>query len=92
MIESFRHRGLKALYQGRTSKGVAPEHEQKLRDILAQLDQSEKPSDMDLPGYDLHPLRGPLKGHYSVAVSGNWRVTFKFENGEESAVNYLDYH
>lgn len=92
MIESFRHRGLKALYQGKTTKRVAPEHEQKLRDILAQLDQSEKPSDMDLPGYDLHPLQGPLKGHYSVSVSGNWRVTFSFENKAASAINCLDYH
>ena len=62
MIRSFRHRGLKALYDGRTAKRVAPEHLEKLRDILALLDRSRTPSDMDLPGFRLHPLKGALKG------------------------------
>jgi antitoxin HigA-1 len=77
MIRSFRHRGLKALYDGRTTRRVAPEHLEKLRDILALLDRSRKPSDMDLPGFRLHPLKGPLRGHWAVWVSGNWRVTFR---------------
>jgi toxin HigB-1 len=58
MIRSFRHRGLKALYDGRTTRRVAPEHLEKLRDILAMLDRSRKPSDMALPGFRLHPLKG----------------------------------
>ena len=92
MIQSFRHRGLKALYDGRTAKRVASEHVEKLKDILAVLDRSKGPDDMDLPGFRLHPLRGDLKGHYAVSVSGNWRVTFRFDDGHAADVDYLDYH
>ena len=92
MIESFRHRGLKALYDGRTARWVAPHHVVKLRDILAALDCSREPADMNLPGFRLHMLKGRLKGRYAVAVSGNWRVTFRFEDGSAVDVDYLDYH
>ena len=92
MIASFRHRGLKALYEGRTARRVAPEHVAKLRDILAALDLSRGPEGMDLPGFRLHALRGRLKGHHAVSVSGNWRVTFRFEDGAAADVDYVDYH
>lgn len=92
MIKSFRHRGLKALYEGRTSRRVAPEHIAKLRDILALLDHSRGAEDMVLPGFGLHPLKGRHKGRYAVWVSGNWRVTFRFEAGHAVDVDYLDYH
>jgi len=92
MIRSFRHRGLKALYEGRSEKRIAPQHVVRLRDILAVLDRSRKPDDMNLPGFRLHPLKGALKGHWSVWVSGNWRVTFRFEGGEVWDVDYVDYH
>ena len=92
MIVSFKHRGLKALYEGRTSRRVAPGHVRKLLDILAVLDRSRGPRDVDLPGLRLHPLKGELQGHYAVAVSANWRVTFGFEGGDAVDVDYLDYH
>jgi len=92
MIVSFKHRGLKALYEGRTTRRVAPEHAQKLVDVLAVLDRSRTPRDVDLPGFRLHSLKGGLKGHYAVAVSGNWRVTFRFEDGDVVDVDYVDYH
>ena len=92
MIRSFKHRGLKALYDGRTAKRVAPEHVEKLRDILAVLERSRTPQDMDLPGLRLHALKGVLKGHYAVSVSGNWRVTFRFEDSHAVDVDYADYH
>ncbi|MYA33530.1 MAG: Killer protein [Gemmatimonadales bacterium] len=92
MIASFRHRGLKALYEGRTGRWVAPKHVAKLRDILAALDLSRGPEGMDLPGFRLHALKGRLKGHYAVSVSGNWRVTFRFEDGAAADVDYVDYH
>jgi|TARA_B100000315_G_scaffold205670_1_gene199493 proteic killer suppression protein len=63
-----------------------------LRDILALLDNARKAEDMALPGMNLHPLKGTLKGHYAVSVSGNWRVTFRFEGGDARDVDYLDYH
>jgi toxin HigB-1 len=92
MIRSFRHRGLKALYDGRTTRRVAPEHAERLRDILAVLDRSRAPGDMNLPGFRLHRLKGKLEGHYAVSVSGNWRVTFRFQEGDAVDVDYLDYH
>jgi proteic killer suppression protein len=92
VISSFRHRGLKALYEGRTAKRVAPGHIQKLRDILAVLDRSHGPGDMALPGFRLHPLKGELAGHWAVSVSGNWRVTFRFHDGHAVDIDYLDYH
>ena len=92
MIVSFKHRGLKALYDGRTARQVAPTHVQKLRDILAVLDRSRRPQDVNIPGFRLHPLKGELRGHYAVTVSGNWRVTFRFEEGDVVDVDYLDYH
>ena len=92
MIVSFRHRGLKALYDGTTARRVAPEHVRKLTDILAALDRSRGPEGMDLPGLRLHELKGRQKGRYAVSVSGNWRVTFRFEDGSVVDVDYVDYH
>ncbi len=91
MIKSFRHRGLKALYQGRPAK-VAPDQVAKLVRILTALDRSSGPEGMDLPGFRPHRLKGDLKGHFAVSVSGNWRVTFRFEDGHAAEIDYLDYH
>ena len=88
MIKSFKHRGLKALYDGKTTRRVSPQHVERLRDILGTLDQSRGPSGMRLPGYKLSGLDGKMKGHFAVSVSDNWRVTFRFE--DESAVD-VDY-
>ena len=92
VIQSFRHRGLKVLYEGGRSPKIAPRHIPKLERILAALDRSSAPEGMDIPGFRLHPLKGGLKGHYAVSVSGNWRVTFRFEDGRAADVDYLDYH
>ena len=92
MIASFKHRGLRALYHGKAARRVAPEHVGKLVDILAALDRSRGPEGMNLPGFRLHGLKGRLKGHYAVSVSGNWRVTFRFEDGSAVDVDYVDYH
>ncbi len=77
---------------GRGAQHVAPAHIAKLTRILAKLDESRSPWDMDLPGFRLHPLSGELRAHYAVMVSGNWRVTFRFENGNAYDVDYTDYH
>lgn len=92
MIKSFKHRGLKSLYEGKTTRRVAPEHVEKLRDILSALDQAADPQGMNIPGFRLHPLKGRLKAHHAVWVSGNWRVTFRFEGRHAVDVDYVDYH
>jgi proteic killer suppression protein len=92
MIRSIRHRGLRRLYEDNDPRGVMAEHTEKLRDILARLDAARVVTDMDLPGFRLHPLRGNLRGYWAVTVRANWRVIFRFADGEASEVDYVDYH
>jgi proteic killer suppression protein len=92
MIRSIRHRGLRRLYEDNDPCGVLAEHAEKLRDILARLDTTRVVTDMDLPGFRLHPLRGNLRGYWAVTVRANWRVIFRFAEGEASEVDYVDYH
>ena len=92
MIKTFRHRGLRELYEQGRSPRVAQGHVPKLLRILTALDRSTGPEGMDIPGFRLHPLKGRKRGHHAVSVSGNWRVTFRFEDGSAVDVDYLDYH
>jgi toxin HigB-1 len=92
LIRSIRHKGLKRLYEDDDSRGVITEHAAKLQDILARLDAAGAGSDMDMPGFRLHPLKGEMKGFWSVTVRANWRVIFRFANHDACDVDYLDYH
>lgn len=92
MIRSFRHKGLKLLYEDANPRGVAAEHMVKLRDILARLDAARSVEDMQVPGLRLHPLKGGLKGSWAVTVRANWRVIFRFAGHDVFEVDYLDYH
>ena len=92
MIRTIRHKGLKRLYEDDDARGVNGEHADKLRDILARLDAAVSPEDMDLPGFRLHPLKGELKGSWVVTVRANWRVIFRFAEGDVQDVDYQDYH
>jgi proteic killer suppression protein len=92
MIRSIRHKGLKRLYEDDDPSGVISEHAEKLRDILVRLDAAGTVADMDLPGFRLHPLKGELKGFWAVTVRANWRVIFRFSDGEALDINYVDYH
>ena len=92
MIRSIRHKGLAALYHEDQTKGVQQAHIRRLRQILALLDSASTPEDMNAPGLRLHLLRGNLAGYYSVTVSGNWRVVFRWQEGDVLDVDYVDYH
>ena len=92
MIRLIRHKGLKRLYEEDDRRGVIAEHADKLSRILARLDAAKAVSDMDLPGYRLHALKGEWLGFYAVTVRANWRVVFRFEQGEASDVDCVDYH
>jgi proteic killer suppression protein len=92
MIQSFRHKGLKRLYEDDDPRGVAAEHLTKLRNILARLDAASSIEDMNLPGFNLHTLKGSLLGLMAVTVRANWRVIFRFADGHAYEVDYLDYH
>ena len=92
MIESFKHKGLRQLFEDDTAKGVNAEHVRKLRQILAVLHAAETIEALGLPTYGLHPLKGELKGFWAVTVRANWRVIFRFEGGRASDVDLVDYH
>ena len=92
MIQKFKHKGLGLLFESGISSGVNAQHVMRLRKILALLETADTIEDMELPGLGLHPLKGNRKGTWAVKVSGNWRITFKIQNGEAFDVNYEDYH
>ena len=92
MIRSIRHKGLKRLYEDDDHRGVVSQHADRLRDILVRLDASATVDDMDLPGFRLHSLKGEMKGSWAVTVRANWRVIFRFADGDAFEVDYLDYH
>ena len=92
MIISFIHKGLERFYKTGRSSGIQAKHAKCIRLILTNLDQAESPRDMDLSGLRLHELKGNRKNIWSVSVSGNWRVTFRFIGKDAEIVNYEDYH
>ncbi|QKN81921.1 type II toxin-antitoxin system RelE/ParE family toxin [Scandinavium goeteborgense] len=92
MIMSFRHKGLRNLFFFDEAAGVLPSHVKRLRNRLTVLDSATKASDLNLPGYRLHALTGDRQGVWSITVSGNWRLTFEFFNGDAHVLNYEDYH
>lgn len=92
MIKSFRHRGLKRLYEQGEARRLRADQRDRIADVLFHLDQAQIPSDLDLPGYRLHRLSGDRKGVWSVTVSGNWRITFRLQDGDVFEVDLVDYH
>ena len=92
MIKGFRHKGLERFFRTGSKAGIQAKHAERLRLILARLHAASSPEDMDLPGLGLHPLTGNRRNTWSVRVSGNWRVTFVFEDGDAYVVDYEDYH
>ena len=92
MILSFKHKGLRLFYETGSVAGIQANHKKRLRMMLVALDTATHIEDMDIPRFRLHPLKGSRKGIWSIAVSGNWRITFLFENGNAHIVNYEDYH
>jgi len=92
VITSFRHKGLRSLYETGSSAGVQPHHAKRLRLQLAALDTAQTIDDMNIPGFALHPLKGAASGRWSIRVNGNWRMTFEFREGNAHVLDYEDYH
>ena len=92
MIQSFRHAGLEKFFLTGSKAGIQPAHASKLRLQLTLLNTAKCAIRMDVPGWDLHLLKGKLAGHWSVNVNGNWRITFTFEDEQAVLVDYQDYH
>lgn len=92
-IRSFRHKGLKRPYAQGDGKALAPDQVGKLTNMLTLLDTAQEPEEMGVyPGWRLHPLRGDMKGSWSLTVTGNWRLVFRMEAGEAYDVDLIDYH
>jgi proteic killer suppression protein len=92
MIQSFRHAGLERFFLTGSKARIQPAHAVKLRLQLTLLNTAKNEQRMNVPGWDLHPLKGKFAGHWSVKVNGNWRMTFTFENEQAILVDYQDYH
>ena len=93
MIKSFKHKGLQAFFQTGSTAGIQAAHSTKLRLILAALHVASTVNDLRTPpNWRLHKLSGNLQDQWSLTVNGNWRVIFKFEDGDVYIVDYLDYH
>jgi proteic killer suppression protein len=92
VIKEFKHKGLERFFLTGSKVGIQVAHAGKLRLILGRLHASTNPRDMNLPGLSLHELKGDRKDTWSVRVSGNWRITFRFDGQDATSVNYEDYH
>jgi proteic killer suppression protein len=92
MIKSFRHKGLRKLFETGSTAGIQADHAKRLRMQLAALDTAQVVDDVDLPGFALHPLKGEMRGRWAISVNGNWRLTFEFQDGNAHVLDYEDYH
>ena len=92
-IRSFRHKGLKRLYEHGDAKGLARDQVKKLTNMLTLLDEAQEPEDMGVfPGWRLHPLKGDMAGFWSLTVTGNWRLVYRMKSGTADDVDLIDYH
>jgi proteic killer suppression protein len=92
MILGWRHKGLRLFFETGATSGIRPDHSKRLARILMILDRATCPEDVNLPGWRLHQLKGDLSGFWSITVTANWRVIFRFVDTDVELVNYVDYH
>jgi proteic killer suppression protein len=92
MIIRFRHKGLERLFTSGDTRGVSAQQVKRLRRLLASLATATSPMNMNIAGYQLHPLVGERKGEWAVSVSGNWRLVFRFDGENATDVDLVDYH
>jgi proteic killer suppression protein len=92
MIISIKHKGLKRLFEKGDRSKINANVVGKVELALSDLNAAETIEDLDVPGYRLHQLKGDLRDYYSIWVTGNWRIVFKFENSEASHIDFVDYH
>lgn len=92
MIKSFQHKGLRVFHETGSTRGIRADHAKRLARVLSFLERAEVPADVDIPGWRLHDLEGKYAGYWSITISGNWRVIFRFVGTDVELVGYLDYH
>ena len=92
MLRTFRHRGLKRLFERGDKSKLRADQVERIEEILSRLDAAAGTKDLNTPGYRLHPLKGDMQGFWSIRVSANWRIVFRFEAGDACDVDLTDYH
>lgn len=92
MIKSFRHKGLERFFRKGDHRGIQTQHASRAERILGLLDEASGPEQLNIPGFFLHSLKGERKGDWAMTVSGNWRITFRFDGEDVIVVNLEDYH
>lgn len=92
MIKSFKHKGLKRLYEDSDRSKLPADMVERIEDILAALDAASHVEDMDRPSFKLHPLKGNRKGEWAVTVRANWRIIFEFVGSDAENLDFIDYH
>jgi len=92
VIQNFRHKGLRRLFEDGDRKGIRPDFIEKVENILFVLNRAKAADDMNLPGFRLHPLKGDLKGFWAVTVRANWRIVFRIAGGHAADIDLIDYH
>jgi len=92
MIKTYKHKGLRLYYETGSKQGIQAKHANRLRMQLVALDTAMEVSDLDIPGYTLHSMKGNRKGIWAISVSGKWRLTFEFRDGHVYLLEYEDYH
>lgn len=92
MIASFRHKGMERYFRNDDARGIDARHAPRIRRMLDLIDLATSPAQLDIPGMHLHPLKGDRRGSWAMSVSGNWRITFRFEGEDAIELNLEDYH
>ena len=92
MIGGFRHKGLRRLYEDDDRRSLPPDMVTRIQVLLAALDAAKVIEDMQRPSFRLHPLKGDLRGYWAVTVRSNWRIIFRFEDGNVFDIDFVDYH
>ncbi len=92
MLRTFRHRGLKRLFERGDKSKLRGDQVERIEEILSRLDAASGARDLNTPGYRLHPLKGDMQGFWSIRVTANWRIVFRFEEGDACDVDLTDYH
>lgn len=92
MIKTWKHKGLRQFFYSGSTAGIIAEHAEKLETRLNALNIAESIEDLNFPGYRLHRLKGQKNSIWSIRVTGNWRLTFEFNDCDVYLLNYEDYH
>ena len=92
MIKSIKHKGLSKVHKTGNTAGIQVKHAKRLRLQLTILESAKRKDDLSRPGFQFHELKGNFKSRYAISVSGNWRLTFEFRDGDVYVLDYKDYH